>query len=69
MRECQGGDIQGLSAQPAPSVRPDLLLAGKGPVPAGGYPGPLQRQHSRIYTVESGLVHARQLERMGLIIT
>lgn len=37
--------------------------------PGLGHSGPFQRDTTRIYTVESGGVHQRQLRRMGLIIT
>ena len=40
-----GGAGEGVPSQPAAPVRPDLLRAGKGPVPAGGHSGAHQRDH------------------------
>ena len=45
VRERRSGTGRGVPPQSAPPVCADLLHVGKGPVPAGGYSGPLQRQH------------------------
>ena len=39
------------------------------PLPAGGHPGPFQHCHYTHLHRRGGLAHARQVERMGLVIT
>lgn len=55
VRERRGGAGEGVPPQSAPPVCADVLCAGKRPVPAGGHPGPLQREyHPHLHHRERG---------------
>ena len=60
---------EGIPTQSAPPVRAHLLYVGKRLIPPADNSGHTNVSTTRIYTAESGTVHARQMERMGLVIT